>query len=512
VTSTSRKPQHRTDWNLWFWRGLLLLFLFRVLYIAFFPYDLAGDEAYYWDWGRHPDWGYFSKPPLIGWLMALTGWAGANTAFGIRIFAVLLGTGTLIFLFLLGRRMYGSKAAFWAVAAMAACPGNAALNLLLTIDAPLLFFWSASLYLFWGVLTAERKRAAWSIALIFSLGLGALSKQMTLAFFACGLFFLIISPQYRAVLKKPWVWLGSLAALLFLVPPLYWNFKNNWITFHHTAHHFEPSSLTATHLLKNTADFLGTQLLLMSPVTWLVLVGILLCCLFGFPRMGTKERFLFSFSGPALFFLLLMTLRQKINGNWPAAFYPSGMLLLGAWATGAFDASPRCNRWRKAFIPGIVTGAALAVLTYAVPFVVRSAGLEGTRLDPLIRLEGWADLARKITAVRSTLPRPQETFLMTVGHRYLTSELAFYLPDRPQVFHWVESGNIQSQYELWPGPRKKKGWNCLIVIKGNAAKVPPRLAERFQGTRRLQNVTRDLGAGNSRTYTLFLGMGWKEKP
>ncbi|HDZ23652.1 MAG TPA: hypothetical protein ENH70_03845, partial [Desulfobacteraceae bacterium] len=117
MTEASRDFQRHIDWDRWFWIGILMVFLFRALYTAFFPYDLTGDETYYWDWGRHPDWGYFSKPPLIGWLMALAGWAGRNTVFGIRIFALLLGTGTLIFLFLLGRRMYGPKTAFWGVTA-----------------------------------------------------------------------------------------------------------------------------------------------------------------------------------------------------------------------------------------------------------------------------------------------------------------------------------------------------------------------------------------------------------
>lgn len=507
-----RNPQQEIDWDRWFWTGILILFLFRIFYLAFFPYDLAGDEAYYWDWGRHPAWGYFSKPPLIGWLMALAGWAGGNSVFGIRVFAVLLGTGTLIFLFLLGRRMYGPKTAFWGVAAMTACPGNAALNLLLTIDAPLLFFWSASLYLFWQFLTAEKKSAAWGIALIFSLGLGALSKQMTLVFFACGFFFLAASTRYRFLLKKLRVWLGSLAALIFLVPPLYWNAQNNWITFHHTAHHFQSSSPGVSAFLTHPATFIGTQLFLISPVTWVLLMALSGIILFSLFKVETKERFLFIFGGLPLIIMLLMTLRQKINGNWPAAFYPSEILLLTAWATGNTKIKARIHRWKRAFMPGIAVGALLAVLTYTLPLVVKATDLEGSRIDPLIRLEGWSGLAAKVAAIQSTLPRPRKTFVMTVGHRYLTSELAFYLPQKPRVYRWVESGKIQSQYELWGGPKGKNGWDCLIIVKGNVSRIPHGLAEKFQEIKRLKTITRDLGSERSRVFTLFQGRGWGKKP
>jgi len=511
VTEASRDFQRHIDWDRWFWIGILMVFLFRALYTAFFPYDLTGDETYYWDWGRHPDWGYFSKPPLIGWLMALAGWAGRNTVFGIRIFALLLGTGTLIFLFLLGRRMYGPKTAFWGVTAMAACPGNAALNLLLTIDAPLLLFWSASLYFFWQFLTAGKRSGAWGIALIFSLGLGSLSKQMALVFFPCGFLFLATSSQHRHLLKGPWIWLGSLAALLFLLPPLYWNAQHNWITFHHTAHHFPSSAPGLAGFLTHPAAFIGTQLFIISPVTWVLLMALSITILFSLFKLESKERFLFIFGGLPLAAVLLMTLRQKVNGNWPAAFYPSGILLLTAWATGSTTIKTRIDRWKKAFTPGIAIGTLLALFAYALPLVVKATDLQGSRIDPLVRLEGWSGFAGKVAAIQTTFPHPLETFVMTVGHRYLTSELAFYLPQQPQVYRWAEKGKIQSQYELWGGPSGKAGWDGLIVVKGNVSGLPRRLAERFQDVRRLQVITRDLGSGKSREFTLFRGTGWKEK-
>ena len=34
------------------------------------PLDLAPDEAHYWDWSRHLDWSYYSKGPLVAYLIA----------------------------------------------------------------------------------------------------------------------------------------------------------------------------------------------------------------------------------------------------------------------------------------------------------------------------------------------------------------------------------------------------------------------------------------------------------
>ena len=73
------------------------LFVLRLLYLFPFTaeFDLAADESYYWDWGRRPDWGYYSKPPMIGWLMGLVGWLSSNSEFAIRLAALGFGTVSL---------------------------------------------------------------------------------------------------------------------------------------------------------------------------------------------------------------------------------------------------------------------------------------------------------------------------------------------------------------------------------------------------------------------------------
>ena len=51
------------------YRLIISVTILRVVYLFIFPLGLVGDESYYWEWGRNLDWGYYSKPPLIGWLM-----------------------------------------------------------------------------------------------------------------------------------------------------------------------------------------------------------------------------------------------------------------------------------------------------------------------------------------------------------------------------------------------------------------------------------------------------------
>ena len=54
-----------------FWAVVFLLtaYRFSMLWVSVLP--LHFDEAQYWIWAQNLDWGYFSKPPLIAWMIAL---------------------------------------------------------------------------------------------------------------------------------------------------------------------------------------------------------------------------------------------------------------------------------------------------------------------------------------------------------------------------------------------------------------------------------------------------------
>src|SRR5437660_5129475 len=79
------------------------------------PLDLAPDEAHYWDWSRHLDWSYYSKGPLVAWLIRAScelagAWseqATGNLMFAIRLPAVLCGALLLTSLYVLTVQVLG---------------------------------------------------------------------------------------------------------------------------------------------------------------------------------------------------------------------------------------------------------------------------------------------------------------------------------------------------------------------------------------------------------------------
>ena len=51
---------------------LVIITLIRIYSLFVSPIELSVDEAQYWHWSQNLDYGYFTKPPLIAWAIALS--------------------------------------------------------------------------------------------------------------------------------------------------------------------------------------------------------------------------------------------------------------------------------------------------------------------------------------------------------------------------------------------------------------------------------------------------------
>src|SRR5262245_33615891 len=118
----------------------------RIAYLAGdCPLDLSMDEAHYWDWSRHLDWSYYSKGPLVAWLIRLScelfgplsvSLIGSEML-AVRLPAVVCGSLLLVSLYVLTVQVWRREGLALAVIALALTfPLVAAGSSLMTIDAP----------------------------------------------------------------------------------------------------------------------------------------------------------------------------------------------------------------------------------------------------------------------------------------------------------------------------------------------------------------------------------------
>src|SRR5438093_2757221 len=137
--------------NVWLYRvaaGFLILGagLLRIAYLAGdCPLDLSMDEAHYWHWSRHLDWSYYSKGPLVAWLIRgscelfgpLSVYLVGSEMLAVRLPAVLCNAALLAGWYVLAAGSLRSRRAGLAVVALAlTLPPVAAGGVLMTIDAP----------------------------------------------------------------------------------------------------------------------------------------------------------------------------------------------------------------------------------------------------------------------------------------------------------------------------------------------------------------------------------------
>ena len=190
------------------WLLLLGILALRIVGLAVSNAELYFDEAQYWAWAQEPDFGYYTKPPLIAWIIGATTALCGDTPFCVRLPSPLIHMATSFVIYAIAAKLHSRRVAFWAALVYALLPGTSISATLMSTDVPLLLFWSMALLAL--VHHVERPSLAAGLALGAAIGLGLNAKYAMAFSLACYAVYAAVSPKARASLKHPGTW----AALL----------------------------------------------------------------------------------------------------------------------------------------------------------------------------------------------------------------------------------------------------------------------------------------------------------
>lgn len=198
------------------------------------------DEAYYFAYTLHPSLSYFDHPPLVALSTGLGPWlTGEVSQLTIRLGALALHTFSLVLLYLTSRKLFSARVATLTLAIATGIPFfQVGFGVLTLPDAPLICFWSASLWLaaheFFDP-TAELLRryrpSARLAGLGLLVGLACLSKYHGFLLGLGLVLFCALSSRHRVALRSPWSLLGLGLFLVALSPVLVWNGQHDWASF-----------------------------------------------------------------------------------------------------------------------------------------------------------------------------------------------------------------------------------------------------------------------------------------
>lgn len=340
---------------------------------------LAGDETYYWECSRHPDWSYFDQPPLVIWAMipfrALLG----ETALAVRGPALLASLLIAVFLLPIARRLGGG-------------PREAAGAYLLLHATPVFFLGSfyastdvamvaAFLAGTWAAIAlAQGEVRAW-YGFALAIGLGFLAKFPAVLMLPALLPVLAARHDGRrwGHLATPHPYLaGGLAALL-TAPVWVWAFRhdfdNIWFQLakRHTEHRF-----TFLHVV----EFLVSNLILFTPF---LLAGIAIALGRRWREADPAWRVVVVAALAPLAFFALVALRTRVGAHWGAPGLIVGVIAL---AMTAF------RRRRVVLALGWASGLLFVAAALATVF----------NPGPLLNLQ-WSYRGRPETFSTSTLAR-----------------------------------------------------------------------------------------------------------
>jgi len=468
--------------------GVLAITCLRLLWLVVQPADLYPDEAQYWFWAQHPAFGYYSKPPLVAWLIALTTRIFGESEFAIRLSAPLLHAGTAVFVYAIGARLYDPRVGLWSALAYASLPGASISAFIISTDAPLLLFWAAALCAF--IRAREDDAWGWWLAVGVACGLGLLAKYAMAYWILSALGYVLV---LRAERRHLGPLLGAIGiALLLYSPNFWWNWSNGFVSYLHVKDNagideplFHPDAFL---------EFFGSQFAVFGPLFFVGLIWLAAS-----PRIlaEPRARLLASFALPTLAMMLAVSFLSRANANWAAPAYVSATVLVVAWALS--------RGWRKLVIFSIALHLAAVAILLTSRDALAAAGVElPAEYDALSRLRGWRTLGATVSAALAAHPG----FILFADDRETLAALIYYARPHPfDAVKWkLKSGLPKDQWELANGLPKHRGGNFLLVSEHN---LIPEMSPSFVAMDRLEPIVIPIGPGAYRAYTLYLARGFK---
>lgn len=479
------------------------LVVLRLVVVMASPLEIGPDEAQYWRWSRTLDFGYYSKPPLIAWIIALSSAVFGDAEWAIRFFSPILHGVAAFFLFLLGRRMFEPRVGAWAAAIYLLMPGVWLSSTIMSTDAVLLPAWAASLFLLWRL--RESPTLANGALAGAAIGLAMLGKYAALYLFVgAGLAAVLDKEMRKAVLSPSGAALAAGAAIV-LSPNLIWNATHGFETVSHTADNANLAEAGFNPL--HVFSFIGDQMAVFGPILFFVLLAGFAFIAGRRAEVVGREAWLLCFTLPPLLVILGQEVMSRAHANWAATAYPAASVLVASWIGRTFGG----DAGKIAAGPATKAGVALNALLGAVFAVVWVAPTLGEAIgfeNSFKRVRGWeetsADLAR-IAAENNATALMFDEREVWHGVDYYGRALNI-----PPVRAWRVSDQPRSHAE--EAGAMRPGEDARVLVASLRSEFRPRIRADFETIEPVGKLVVPLGPTKTRELKLYLASGYHPLP
>jgi hypothetical protein len=492
-----------------------IVMLCQITFLVFgCDWDLCNDEAEYWAWSRHLDWSYFSRGPLIAWLIRLaTELLGGMSVkltgslmLAVRLPAVLIGGLTAWGIFRLASLTIGARRpAMMSVLLLPAIPVLAIGGVVITSDTPLVCCWTWAAVWAYRAFESPGNRAWITAGLIGAVGVWA--KYSFLAFLASVGLFLLVSPPHRRLLGRSGFWVMSLLCVgLGLAPIFIWNLSHGWAGANQLADRVGLSSRATWASVWPFLAFVGGDIAALGVVWWIAGVAALrevLASLFrsaktdlagetDCPHPGTRTGLLYLVClwGVIWAACFAASLLGETEANWMVPGYVSLVCLIGIRLDRVFErGGMRRRMYVAAWLLCLTMIVAIHHMEWFYPaiagYLPDPTGRWPVPLrvyEPTARMRGHQVLARAVQQrVEAIRAKGESPFVLTATYG-LASTLSFYLPGQPETYclswNFGMTAKPVNQHDLWhPNPRHDpEAFRDRVAIVVDDRNMPPNCA------------------------------------
>lgn len=381
--------------------SLLGLFLLQLLVAMGF--ELSHDEAYYWLYSQHLDWGYFDHPPVVGIIIKLFSFL-PHSEISVRLGFILLQFGAV---WMLMKNVVQERQ--WLVVALFfAFPLASFSGILALPDLPLLFMTTLYCVLLKRFLDKADLSIIAGLALVISMLLYSKYHGILVVFFT-----ILALPS---LLKKKEFYLVALLSLVLFLPHLIWQYQHDFSTLRY--HFFERPKVDFS--LKRLFEYSMTQIFLaglfVGPLIWWNILKN--------KAQSDFRRALKAICICTVIFFFVSTFSKKFEANW-TIFLAAPLILLTAEA----------QIWNKKWAKTLLFVSLGIVLISRVLLTFEPSTISIKRLS---EFHGWRDWSKEINE-KCQHPIMANTY-------QVASKLAFYL-HRP--VHALNYHSRKNQFDYW---------------------------------------------------------------
>lgn len=269
--------------------------------------ELMDDEAYYWVYSGHLDWGYFDHPPMIA-LLIKAGYALFHNELGIRLGMIVMNVLTLV----LVDKMIPQKnnrVLYLILAGMGAMQLG---GMLAVPDIPLIFFATLYFYIYRNFLESQSWKNTFLLGLSMALMFYSKYHGILLVFFT------LIANIH--LLRTYRYYIAVVITTVLFFPHLYWQYAHDFPSLQYHLVERNASSYDISY----TLDYVLGQILLFGPlIGWLLLYYAFRSQV----QSNNFERALkYSLIGVLVFFLF-STFKGRVEANWTVMVFAPLLIL-----------------------------------------------------------------------------------------------------------------------------------------------------------------------------------------